>query len=348
MINIEDYGFEYKDVIEASDIPARITAVHKERYTMVCKYGEIKGILKSGLYFNGSYADFPAVGDFVLINYNDKGDSLIIKTLPRKSYFTRSNNFGKLGEQAIAANFDYVFILMSLNKDFNIARLERYMAIAWQSGGIPGVILTKADLCQDAESYVAEAESSAPGVDVISVSALTRDGIDRIKSLLRPRKTAIFLGSSGVGKSTLINCIAEEELMKTGDIRQEDSKGRHTTTYRQLIMTKEKFMIIDTPGMREIGLWDAMEGLSEAFLDISALEKSCRFSDCTHTKEPGCAIIEALENGSLSPDRWKNYQKLKNENLRSEDKMAYLRMWREKIRTMEKSQRHAYKNRNKR
>lgn len=348
MINIKDYGFEYKEAIYPADMPARITAVHKERYTMVCSHGEIKGILKSGVYFNGSTEDFPAIGDFVLINYNDKGDSLIIKTLPRKSYFTRSNNFGKLGEQAIAANFDYVFILMSLNKDFNRARLERYMAMAWQSGGIPAVILTKTDLCGDAEGYITQAENSAIGADVIAVSAVTGEGVDKIKSMLKPGKTAIFLGSSGVGKSTLINCIAEEELMKTGDIRQEDSKGRHTTTHRQLVMTKEKFMIIDTPGMREIGLWDAVEGLNEAFLDISDLEKNCRFSDCTHTNEPGCAIIEALGNGALSPERWKNYQKLKMENLRSEDKMAYLRMWKEKIRTAEKSQRYAYKNKNKR
>ena len=331
-MNLIDYGFIYKDSLapevprgEKTCVPARVTAVHRERYELVCEYGKTFGRLKTGIYYADKAEDFPTTGDFVLIDFIANGDSLIMKTLPRKSFFSRRDPTPGRGEQAVAANFDYVFIMQSLNFDFNLKRMERYITLAWQSGALPVVILTKADLIDDYSGQICEVEKVAAGMGIYAVSAKTGLGIDALSDYLKPRKTIVFLGSSGVGKSSLVNALAGEEIMATNVIREDDSKGRHTTTHRQLIMLPSGVMIIDTPGMRELGVWDVSTGLGEAFGDVEQYLGKCRFSDCKHQSEPGCAVKAAIEDGKLSQERWNSYISLKREAKYSDDKGAYLR-----------------------
>ncbi len=325
-MNLIDYGFLPNMVPEnACGIPARVTAVHKERYDIVCEFAETHARLKSSVYFNDGGEDFPTTGDFVMIEYNPQGDSMITSTLERKTFFSRRDPTPGRGEQAVAANFDYVFIMQSLNHDFNGKRLERYLTLAWQSGALPVVILTKADLADDCTEQIRTAERLAAGVGVFAVSAVTGQGLDSLSEYLKPRKTIVFLGSSGVGKSSLVNALAGKEIMSVNEIREDDSKGRHTTTHRQLIWLDNGVMIIDTPGMRELGMWDVTEGLGEAFSDVEQFLGQCRFSDCKHQGEPGCVITSAIENGELSAERWESYLNLKTEAKYSDDKGAYLR-----------------------
>ena len=324
-MDLKKYGFMPNMMSENTQgIPARITAVHKERYALVCEYGETYGRLKTKEYFGG-FEEFPATGDFVLINYNPSGDSQIVKTLPRKTFFSRKDPTPGRGEQAVASNFDYVFIMQSLNQDFNTKRLERYLTLAWQSGAIPVVVLTKADLVDGYDPYVRIVESFAVGVPVYAVSVKTGAGLDSLADYIMPGKTIVFLGSSVVGKSSLVNALAGEDILAVNGIREDDSKGRHTTTHRQLIMLKNDAMIIDTPGMRELGMWDVSNGLGEAFSDVKQYLGKCKFSDCKHQTEPGCAIKEAIANGELSRERWESYINLKTEAKYSDDKIAYLR-----------------------
>ena len=275
------------------------------------------------------------MGDNVLIKYNDIGDSIIYKTEERKSYFARLDpDKSNLREQAIAANFDYVFVIVSLNKDFNLRRIERYLALSWQSGAIPVVIFTKADLVDDYDKQVREVEGIAPGVDILVVSAHTGQGLDKINKLLEPQKSAVFLGSSGVGKSSLLNALTGKETMTTAAIREDDSKGRHTTTHRQLIALKSGASVIDTPGMRELGMWEADSGLGEAFADVEAYFERCKFSDCTHQNEPGCAVLEAIKNSELPKARFDNYLKLKTENNYFDNKTDYIRKKNDKFKSI--------------
>lgn len=317
---------------DAQGIPARITAVHKERYELICEHGETYGRLKTSIYYGNGNEEFPTTGDFVLIAYNATGDSQIIKTLARKSKFARNNFSGHavgyvktVVEQVVAANFDYVFIMQSLNHDLNVKRLERYLTLAWQSGAVPVIILTKADLVNDAAVQIRDVERAAAGVGVYAVSARTGQGLDALHDYLKPGKTIVFLGSSGVGKSSLVNALAGENIMAVKEIREDDSRGRHTTTLRQLIMLKNDVMIIDTPGMRELGMWDVSSGLCETFADVEKYLGKCRFSDCKHQTEPGCAIKAALESGDLSSERWESYCNLRGEATYADDKAAYLR-----------------------
>lgn len=329
-MNLEKYGFtkEMREENIAFDdentIPARVTAVHRERYQVVCEQGETYARLKTKEYYV-EFEEFPTTGDFVLINYIANGDSQIIKTLPRKTFFSRLDPTPGRGEQAVASNFDYVFIMQSLNHDFNEKRLERYMTLAWQSGATPIIVLTKADLVEDYEGYIASIGVVAPGVEVYPVSSKTGYGMESLKKYLQPEKTVVFLGSSGVGKSSLVNALAGKEIMGVNGIREDDSKGRHTTTHRQLIMLENGAMIIDTPGMRSIGMWDISTGLGEAFEDVEQYLGTCKFADCKHLTEPGCAIKQAIEEGMLLSERWESYLKLKNEARYSDDKTAYMR-----------------------
>lgn len=339
MINMKEYGYEafYEkqitiEELEGGFLPARVISIQKETYRVISPEGENNAKLKGSIFYqNSAYQTYPAVGDFVLIRANKQGDDIIYRVLNRRSSFSRVNpslrtQVSGASEQIVAANFDYVFIMLSLNYDFNIRRTERYLASAWQSGGIPVIVLTKADLCSDYEDKAAELSLVAPGVDIHVISAHTGFGMEHLKKYFGMDKTLVFMGSSGIGKSSLVNALAGKELMKVNDIREDDGKGHHTTTYRQLFRLDSGILIIDTPGMRELGVWDIEEGIEEAFTDIETLSADCRFSDCSHKSEPGCAVKLALKEGILSEARFKSYIKLKKEAAYSAKKAAALNL----------------------
>ena len=267
-------------------------------------------------------SDFPAVGDYVMVDTNNGDTAIIHRVLHRRSLFLRRAAGTANTEQAVAANIDTVFICMALNNDFNLRRLERYLSAAWESGSIPVVLLTKSDLCDDLDLKLAQVQGSAIGVDILTTSAL-RNELDSLLSYMAPGKTVAFLGSSGAGKSTLINRLLGEERLKTGGLRNDD-RGRHTTTHRELIILPDGAMVIDTPGMRELGMWDASEGIDTAFADIEELAEACRFRDCTHSGEPGCAVCQAITEGTLSQSRWQSYLKMTAENSYAQDSESYL------------------------
>lgn len=324
-MNINDYGY-VPNTENLPGIPARVTAVHKERYEIVCQHGMTHARLKTKEYYAGTEL-FPTTGDFVMIHYISDGDSQIIATLPRRTFFSRREPGPIPRDQAVAANFDYVFIMQSLNMDFNPKRLERYLTLAWQSGATPVILLTKADLVEDYWDFLTAVERVAAGVNSHVVSAHTGYGLERLNAYLQPGKTVVFLGSSGVGKSSLVNALAGEEIMTVSSIREDDSKGRHTTTHRQLIRLKSGVMIIDTPGMRELGMWDVSEGLGDAFADVEAYIGKCRFSDCRHETEPGCAIKTAIAMGELDIQRWDSYRALKAEAVSKEEMLRRKNEW---------------------
>jgi len=329
---LEAYGFTpaMRAALEARgsivEIPARVTAVHKERYALVCDHGVCYGRLKSAVYFNGGEQEFPTTGDFVLIQYNELGDSMITETLPRRSLFARKNPTLGEGDQVVAANFDSVFIMQSLNHDLNPKRLERYLTLSWQSGAVPVVVLTKSDLVDSYAEQMNDILRVAAGVDVFAVSAKTGYGFDALRDYLKPGKTIVLLGSSGVGKSSFVNALAGESLMAVKEIREDDSKGRHTTTHRQLFRMNSGVMIIDTPGMRELGMLDAAAGLSETFADVERYFPLCRFADCGHEREPGCAVQAAIASGELSLSRYESYKKLQRESQYAASQTNYLKL----------------------
>lgn len=280
-------------------------------------------------------SDYPAVGDYVVATWPEDGSNSIITTLfPRKSAFIRKAAGQDTHEQVVAANIDTVFVCMSLNNDFSLRRLERYLATAWDSGAVPVIVLTKADLCDNPAEKIAEVESVAMGTDILTVSSLNAD-VGAVLPYLQPGKTIAFLGSSGVGKSTLINTLMGEDRILTAGIRRDD-KGRHTTTHRELLTLPCGAYVIDTPGMRELGMWEHEAGIENAFADIETLAVQCRFADCTHNREPGCAIRAALQDGTLSEERWNSYRKLKTESAYAADEAAYLEAKRNKFKEIAK------------
>ena len=325
ILNLNEWG-RVPDTADLPGIPARVTAVHKERYEIVCQYGMTHARLKTREYFVDT-RDFPTAGDFVMVDYIENGDSRITATLPRRTLFSRRDPGPIPRDQAVAANFDYVFIIQSLNRNFNPKRLERYLTISWQSGATPVILLTKADLAEDYRDYLAKVERVAPGVNTHVVSAHTGYGLPHLNAYLQPGKTVVFLGSSGVGKSSLVNTLAGEDIMAVNTVREADARGRHTTTHRQLIRLNSGVMIIDTPGMRELGMWDVSEGLGDAFADVEAFLGKCRFSDCKHKSEPGCAIKAAIAAGELDASRWESYQKLKEEAVDRDEMMRRKQEW---------------------
>ncbi|WP_342599487.1 ribosome small subunit-dependent GTPase A [Psychrobacillus sp. FSL H8-0483] len=313
---IEQYGWnnKWEEKMLSKGIAGRVLLEHKNLYRVMTNEGEWLCSLSGKFKFDHGREAFPAVGDWVVLEQMPGEEKGIIQdVLPRSSQFSRKAAGLTTEIQLIAVNVDYVFLVMSLNHDFNLRRLERYLLAAWDSGATPVVVLTKKDACDDLAFYINEVESIAFGVDVFAVSSVTGEGIDSLANLLSGSKTGALLGSSGVGKSSLINALSGEEVMVVNNIREDDSKGRHTTTHRELTLLPEGGLLIDTPGMREFQLWDTSDGISASFQDIEELADGCRFRDCKHEKEPGCAIQEAIYTGALKQERYKSYVKLMRE-----------------------------------
>jgi len=310
----------------------RISEVQKNNFTIKYWEKELPAKLKGSFFKENK--ELPVVGDYVTFRFNPIGDSLIESVCERSSMLKRPDQSGhsigyvkNMQEQVMVANFDYVFIVASLNDNYNYNRIARYVSITLQGNGIPVVILTKSDLCNNPGRFVCEIEELSDKVRVHTVSALYGIGLDELEEYVQPGKTIAIVGSSGVGKSTLVNAFAKKEVMKTSEIREDDSKGRHTTTYRQMIELDNGAVLIDTPGMRELGMCDADEGIDETFSDIAELQAQCRFSNCAHNTEPGCAIKAALEDGTLSQERYDLYLGLHTESNNSA-KMKQISKWR--------------------
>ena len=318
----------------------RITLQEKGLYRVRTAAGEQKALVSGRFQYDvRSASDYPAVGDYVMVSDAGSDTEVIHHVLPRKSLFVRRAAGTSKTEQAAAANIDTVFLCMSLNSDFNLRRLERYLTAAWESGAEPVVLLTKADLCGDIFQKQLEAESIAIGVNVLTATDRDPDGYCQILPYITEGKTVAFLGSSGVGKSTLINRLLGEELLPTGSLRNDD-KGHHTTTHRELLFLPNGAMVIDTPGMRELGIWDAASGIEQTFSDIEDLASRCRFRNCSHTNEPGCAVRAAIRSGELDSGRWQSYQKLKKENSYFADSGSYLEAKGKKFKEISKINKH--------
>ena len=303
-----DDGWEaaFAEYRAAGLIPARVAVQHRGAYDVLHELGEQRLSAANRLVREEG---LPAVGDWVGI---DLSTNLVEALLPRRTSISRKEVWQATREQILAANVDVAFLVQALPLDFNLRRLERYLAMAWESGAQPIVVLTKTDLVDDVQPYLDQAEAVCLGsCPVLAVSARTGQGLDDLRSWLEPNRTAVLLGSSGVGKSTIVNSLVGEELLATQEVREDDQTGRHTTTRRELILVPTGGVVLDTPGIRELQLWDA--DLEQTFGDIEEIARRCRFSDCHHDREPGCAIRDALADGSLSHERWQSYVKLQRE-----------------------------------
>jgi ribosome biogenesis GTPase len=292
-------------------LPARIAAHHRGAYVVWSADGELRARAAGRLFYAHDVgAPLPAVGDWVAVARNGDGQSTVAAILPRRSAFVRKNAGRDSTEQVLAANVDISLLLAGLDDDFSLRRLERYVATAWESGAEPIVVLTKTDLCDDVASAVLSVENVAIGVPVYPVSNLTGEGLDPLAARLEAGRTAVLLGSSGVGKSSLLNSFAGAELMATRGLAA-DGTGRHTTTHRELVQLPTGALVIDTPGLRELQFWEG--DLGAAFEDIEALATECRFRDCAHLHEPGCAVHAAIDDGRLELDRLRSWRKLQRE-----------------------------------
>jgi ribosome biogenesis GTPase len=294
-------------------LPARVAVQQRGQFGLISDLGALSGQMSGRLAHDSAPGDLPVAGDWVAITARPaEGSATIHAVLPRRTLISRQAA-GGVGTQHVAANVDVAILVTSMNAEFNPRRLERYLAIAWASGARPVIVLTKADLCENPDHYVALAEETAFGIPVLCVSATTGAGLAALNALIRPRETCVLVGSSGVGKSTLVNALAGAPLMATGAIRLEDSRGRHTTTHKELLRLPSGALVLDTPGMREIGLTGAEDGLSSTFEDVESLAAQCRFRDCRHGGEPGCAVHAALDTGALGAARWSSFRKLQRE-----------------------------------
>jgi len=311
-LNLNDLGWDdgFAASLEPYDncIPGRVSAQHRGEYDVLTRAGEERARVTGKLRHEAaSGADLPAVGDWVALR-----EQSIQGVLPRRSAFQRKVNLGAAEAQVLAANLDSIFVVTGLDADFSARRLERYLTLAWESGATPVVVLTKADLCDDPQALLLDAEQVAVGVPVHLVSNLTGEGHDELGPYLQPAKTIALLGSSGVGKSSLANGLLGQEAQATKALA-EDGTGRHTTTARQLLRLPGGALLVDTPGLREVQLWEADDGIQEAFADVDELAAGCRFNDCAHTREPGCAVQEAIEDGRLPLERLQSYRVLQRE-----------------------------------
>jgi ribosome biogenesis GTPase len=286
--------------------PARVAIQHRGAYDLIGGTGELRASAANRLARDDN---LPAVGDWVGL---DLTTNLVEAVLPRRTSISRKEVLQVTREQVLAANIDVAFLVQALPLDFNVRRLERYLAMAWESGAQPVVLLTKTDLVDDVGPFLDDVEAvTLMACPAHAVSAVTGEGMDELATWFRGNRTAVLLGSSGVGKSTIVNALAGEELLATQEVRADDHAGRHTTSRRELILLPGGGIVLDTPGIRELQLWDA--DLEQTFGDVEEIARRCRFSDCAHDREPGCAIRDALTDGSLPHDRWQSYLKLQRE-----------------------------------
>ena len=311
-MNLHDFGWDdgFAASLEPHDncIPGRVSAQHRGEYDVLTEDGELRVHVAGRLRHEAaSGADLPAVGDWVALR-----DVTIHAVLPRRSAFLRKVAFHATEAQVLAANIDTVFVVTGLDDDFSVRRLERYLTLAWESGASPAVVLTKADLCDDPLALLLEAEQVAVGVPAHVVSNVTGEGLDELATYLAPAKTVALLGSSGVGKSSLVNRLLDDEVQATKELA-EDGTGRHTTTARELFRLPGGALMVDTPGLREVQLWSADDGIHEAFADVDELAADCRFNDCAHMREPGCAVQAAIDEGRLPRERLQSYRALQRE-----------------------------------
>lgn len=320
MIDLHDFG--WSDALEqarrmyaAELVPARVVAEHRNVYRVQTSDSELAARASGRLRHTASgRGDLPAVGDWVLITPTQAEQAAVIRhVLPRFSSFSRQAAGSRTDEQVVAANIDQVWIASALDQPLSLRRIERYLAVAWESGATPVVLLTKSDLADDWQHAASQVESVALGVSVHAISGVTGFGVDAVAGYLQNGRTIALLGPSGAGKSTLINRLLGQDVLRVATVREHDHKGRHTTTHRQLIRLPGGGLIVDTPGMRELQLWDAETGIQDTFGDVEDLAAGCRFADCTHTVEPGCAVLAAVTHGLLDADRLESFQKLERE-----------------------------------
>lgn len=295
-------------------IPGRVIVQQRGHYILATQFGDITAQISGRYARSAEDGAFPVAGDWVAALHRTKEKTATITDiLPRSSAFIRKVAGKVESGQVMAANVDFALLVAPLNSDINARSLERFLATAFESGAKPVLVLTKADLCDDTLTKKAQAEVLAPGIAVHIVSAITRDGLDHLMTAIGSHKTAVLLGNSGAGKSSLLNAMAGQTLMATRAIREHDARGRHTTSHRELVLLPSGILLLDTPGIRELGLWNAETGVAATFDDIEELARQCRFSDCSHTNEPDCAVQAALKTGALGQERWQSYQKLQQE-----------------------------------
>jgi ribosome biogenesis GTPase len=295
-------------------LPGRVALEYQGLYRIFYEGGELLAEVTGRFRYQArNRSDFPAVGDWVAVTPTTGGKAIIHGVLPRRSKFSRKVAGEVTEEQIVATNVDTVFLVHGLDNNYKLRRIERYLTLAFDSGAKPVIILSKSDLCDEPEARLLEARQAAAGVPVHAVSSRLNQGIEQLSQYLERGRTIGFLGSSGVGKSTLINRLIGEERQKTRDVREGDDRGRHTTVHRELIVLPGGGLLIDTPGMRELQLWDVDDGLSGTFADIEQIAAICRFSDCRHETEPGCAVLEAVERHEIDPLRLGNFKRMQRE-----------------------------------
>lgn len=324
----------------------RVALAHCDQYRLITETEELAGEPSGALWFRSSgAASMPVVGDWVAARIVGDGQALVEAVLPRRTCFSRRAAGKSEAEQVLAANIDLVFLVCGLDGDFNLRRLERYLTLTAESGALPVVVLNKADVCEDLAGRIRQTAAIAGDAPIVAASARSEPGIEGLRAFLAPGRTAALLGSSGVGKSTIVNSLLGEERLRTAAVRSSDSKGRHTTTHRELTPLPAGGALIDTPGMRELQLWAGAGSVEQTFGEIAAASAACRFRDCSHGGEPGCAVREALDAGTIAPERWQSYRKLLAEARRHELLAEPLRAQeaKRKLRRMHKANRDFYK-----
>lgn len=320
-MNLSVYGFNtffvsrFRENALDGHIPGRVAIQNKNNYLVYTEHGELNAEVSGKFMFDAEdKEDYPAVGDWVVLRpILDEQKAIIDKVLPRQTVYSRKEAGGRTEKQILASNIDTAFLMTSLNHDFNLRRLERYMILSLESGTKPVIVLSKADICEDIDTKIKDTEQIADGIPIHVLSSITHRGIEELKHYFEGNKTVGVMGSSGVGKSTFTNVLLGDGKLKTLETSSYKDKGHHATTRRELILLPSGGLIMDTPGMRELQLWEGEEGIENVFDDIENLISDCKFSDCKHENEPGCAVREAIYNGELDKKRFESYMKIKRE-----------------------------------